>query len=421
MSQHASHLTEAQLEACVARCRNLSFDAESHRSAGHISACSECLSRFLRVYESTMKAPRQSARRGSQCPKDEDLRRLAAGICPPETAPALLRHVPGCGHCGPLLRAMIQDFNEAISEDGRALLAQTVTATPGWQRQMAKEMMRAGSPELKNDAAKDPATGKVRAWFALPPRAWMPIAGVAAVVAVAVGVGIWPMIVEINARQTSIEAYSDSGKRVIEMRLPSAQYAPYEPLPVTMGDTEQTRKSSALFESEAAVEKIRHTGKMDARWREIDARTALLEGTAGSAARAVDTFEKARVEGADSAALQIELAAATFERDSRADKPNLSKTIDILEGVLARPGLDKKDQAVALFNVAVAYEKINAWQLVVDRLDEYLKVEPAGPWTKEATARRDAARAKLPPPRPQAWKTPAFFFFMGLIPASGPR
>jgi len=416
VSQHANHLTEAQLEACVARCRNLSFDAESHRNAGHISACSECLSRFLRVYESTVKAPKP-AMRGSQCPKDDDLRRLAAGICPPETAPALLRHVPGCGHCGPLLRTLIQDFNEAISDDGRALLSRTVTATPAWQRQMAREMMRAGSPVLK-DVSKAPSRGKVRAWFALPPRAWMPIAGLAAVVAVAVGIGIWPMIVEINARQTSIEAYSDSGKRVIEMRLPSAQYAPYEPLPVTMGDTEQTRKSSALFESEAAVEKTRHTGKMNARWREIDARTALLEGTAGSAARSVDTFEKARAEGADSAALQIELAAAIFERDSRADKPNLSKTIDILEGVLAMPGLDKKDRAVALFNVAVAYEKINAWQLVADRLDEYLKLEPAGPWAKEATARRDAARAKLPIPRPQAWKTPAFFFFTGLITTS---
>jgi hypothetical protein len=85
--------------------------------------------------------------------------------------------------------------------------------------------------------------------------------------------------------------------------------------------------------------------------------------------------------------------------------------------VLARPNLDRKDRAVALFNVAVAYEKIETWQLVVDRLDEYLKLDPAGPWAKEATARRDTARAKLPAPRPQAWKTPAFFFFIGLTPA----
>src|SRR5258708_38043066 len=84
------------------------------------------------------------------------------------------------------------------------------------------------------------------------------------------------MIVEINARQTSIEAYSDSGERVIEIRLPSPQYAPYEPLPVTMGDTEQTRKNSALFESEASVERTRHIGEMNPRWPEIDHRTALL-------------------------------------------------------------------------------------------------------------------------------------------------
>jgi len=169
------------------------------------------------------------------------------------------------------------------------------------------------------------------------------------VVAAAIGIGMWPMIVRINAGKTSIEAFSASGKRVIEMSLPAGEYAPYGPLPVTMGDTEQTNKNSLLLESEAAVEKIRSQGKMDARWREIDGRNALLEGTAASAARAVDIFEKARAEGADTAALRIELAAATFERDSRADKPNLAKTIDILEGVLAMPNLDKKDRAVALF------------------------------------------------------------------------
>jgi len=60
--------------------------------------------------------------------------------------------------------------------------------------------------------------------------------------------------------------------------------------------------------------------------------------------------------------------------------------------------------------VAVAYEKINAWEPVVERLDEYLKLEPAGAWAKEATARRDAARAKLPPSAAPDVEDPCFFF-----------
>ena len=85
------------------------------------------------------------------------------------------------------------------------------------------------------------------------------------------------------------------------------------------------------------------------------------------------------------------------------------------------PGVSKEDRIVALFNVAVAYEKINAWQLVADRLTEYLKLDPSGPWSKEARTRLEAARAKLPAPRPQGYRSPSFFFFIALIPASSNR
>jgi hypothetical protein len=206
------------------------------------------------------------------------------------------------------------------------------------------------------------------------------------------------------------------------MRLPGAGYASYEPLPTVMGDAQEPgSKSPALFEAKGAVARIQQSGKMDPRWRWIDGRTALLEGTASGAGRAADTLEKARTEGQSSARLQIELAAAYFERDSRADKPNLAKTIDLLEGVLAMPSLSKDDRAVALFNVAIAYERINAWQLVADRLTEYLKLDPSGAWSQEARTRLDAARAKLPAPRQQGYRTPSFFFFTALIPAFSSR
>ncbi|MBZ5522225.1 MAG: hypothetical protein LAP21_08280, partial [Acidobacteriia bacterium] len=184
------------------------------------------------------------------------------------------------------------------------------------------------------------------------------------------------------------------------------------------GDQESFRKSPALFEAKADVARAQQSGRMDSRWRWIDGRNALLSGNAASA---TDTLEKMRTEGRISPRLQIELAAAYFERDSASDKPNLAKAIDLLEGVLAMPGVSKEDRIVALFNVAVAYEKINAWQLVADRLTEYLKLDPSGPWSKEARTRLEAARAKLPAPRPQGYRSPSFFFFIALIPTSSNR
>jgi hypothetical protein len=297
------------------------------------------------------------------------------------------------------------------------------SATAEWQRQLVKKIVR----RSLLGQALDGLSGL---WHTLTGTAMMRLATSAAALIVIAGGGavLQPRYLLYSANHESLVAASDGGQRTIAMRLPGAGYAPYEPLPTVMGGDagqESSKKSPALFEAEAAVARARQAGRMDSRWNWIDGRTALLEGTASGAARAADTLEKIRAEGQSSgqssARLQIELAAACFERDNRADKPNLAKTIDLLEGALAMPGISKEDRAVALFNVAIAYEKINAWQLVADRLEEYLKLDSSGPWSKEARARLDGARAKLPPPRQQGYRTPSFFFFIGLIPASSSR
>ena len=427
MSQRANHLTGAQIEAFAAQAAEQRFDAESQRMTGHISECGECLSRFLPIYQSHLSFPASVAPGAAErldgggltndCLTSDDLRHMAAGIARPETVREALKHVPRCGHCGPLLRQYLEDFSEDLPEEGRLLISQSKSATAEWQREMVSRIV--GKSFLSR------MMERVRGlWHSLTGTPMMRLAtsGAALAVAIGGGVAVWPAVVLFNANSASLAAASDSGHRVVAMRLPGADYASYEPLPTVMGDAQEpSSKSPALFEAKSAVARAQQSGKMDPRWRWIDGRTALLEGTASGAGRAADTLEKARAEGQTSARLQIELAAAYFERDSRADKPNLAKTIDLLEGVLAMPGVSKDDRAVALFNVAIAYEKINAWQLVADRLTEYLKLDASGPWSQEARTRLDAARAKLPPPRQQGYRTPSFFFFIALIPASSNR
>jgi hypothetical protein len=419
VSQRANHLTDAQIEAFAAQAAEQRFETESHTVTGHISECGECLSRFLQTYQSQLRFPTLATPASSQCLVDDDLRQMAAGIAGPKMAADALKHVPLCGHCGPLLRQYLEDFGDDLPEDGRQMVNLSKSAAAEWQREMVKQIVRKSFLGRALDGLRG-------LWHSLTGTVVMRLSTSAAALAVLLGGGVLlqPRYLLYSANSASLTAASDGGQRTIAMRLPGAGYAPYEPLPTVMGgDTgqESSKKGPALLEAEAAVARARQAGKIDSRWRWIDGRTALLEGTASGATRAADTLEKVRTEGQLSARLQIELAAACFERDNRADRPNLAKTIDLLEGVLAMPEISREDRSVALFNVAIAYEKINAWQLVSDRLVEYLKLDPSGPWSNEARTRLDAAHAKLPPPRQQGYRTPSFFFFIGLIPASSNR
>lgn len=414
MSQRANHLTDAQIEAFAAQTAGASFDADTHRLTGHITECDDCLGRYLQAFRSQLSFPVRVFARTAQCLTDDELKRMAAGIAGSEIAGNVLKHAPLCDHCGPLLRQYLEDFSEELPEDGRLLVSQSKSATAEWQRQMVRKI--AGESFLSSVL-----DGLRSFWQAMTGTVMMRLATatVALVVVIGSSVALLPQYRLFTAERTSLAAASDGGQRTIAMRLPGAAYAPYVAPTIVMGDSaqESSRKSPALLESQADVARAQQSGGLDPRWRRIDGRNALLEASSSSVARAADTLEKASTEGPASPRLQIELAAAYFERDSRADKPNLAKTIDLLEGVLAMPDVSKEDRAVALFNVSIAYEKINAWQLVADRLTEYLRLDPSGAWSGEARTRLDKARAILPSPRPQGYRSPAFFFFTALIPA----
>lgn len=419
MSQYASHLTRAQIEAFAAQAAELRLDAAAQRSMGHISECPECLGSFLQACQGHLRFPAAPAAATPACLTDDELKRMAAGLDQPPAAGRALEHVPFCAHCGPLLRQYVRDFSDDISDEGRQLLALTKSATAEWQAEVVKKIVRQGIFSR--------VLSKVRSLWSefttAPLMVRVAAPALAVVLAVAGVIQLRPQISLYMAGRASINAFSDTGQRTVAMRLPGAAYAPYEPLPALMGDATQepSLRSPALFDAKSAVARVRQSGAMDSRWREIDGRAALAEGTAGGAARAVDALEKVIAEGHSAPRVKIELAAAYFERDSRADKPNLAKTIDLLEGVLATKDASREERATALFNVALAYEKINAWQLVYDRLEEELKLDPSSPWAEEARSHRDKAKTKLPPPRPQGYRTPSFFFFIAAIPASSSR
>ena len=136
----------------------------------------------------------------------------------------------------------------------------------------------------------------------------------------------------------------------------------------------------------------------------------LWEATPSSLEKAEKDFEKARSEGLAAPSLEIDLAASYFERDSRNDHPNLQRTLNLLSEVLTKPNLSKDDQASALFNLAIAYERTQAWDMAVETWKRYLQVDSTSGWTKEAQQHLQDAQAKISGGRQQSYSDPSFFF-----------
>src|SRR5262249_582262 len=94
----------------------------------------------------------------------------------------------------------------------------------------------------------------------------------------------------------------------------------------------------------------------------------------------------------ESPELLVDLASAYFQRAEAVDHPiDYGKAVDILGRVLSK----RPDDAVALFNRAIASEKVFLYTQAVEDWEHYVRVDPSGDWAKEAHRRLDDLRLKL--------------------------
>jgi CHAT domain-containing protein len=324
------------------------------------------------------------------CPDDEVLQELAAGISSPELAQQTMQHVARCSVCGPALRRYLREFTDERSPENERILAQLQSSTPKWRRQFVRSVS---------------APPKRAPWLKLVP-------AFLALVLVVAGIFEGPgLVAEFKVRRAEKQAArAFAGRRTTEMRLASADYAPYKPFPTVLG-SEGGRELDELppeltSASSAANEKLR-AEKADPRWLQVQGLALLWESTPSSLEKAERDFEKARAEGLNSPSLEIDLAASYFERDSKSEHPNLQRTLNLLNEVLSTRKLDQQERASALYDLAIAYEKIQVWDMAVSTWEKYLEVEPSGQWTNEARQRLKDAKAKLTARSHKDYSSPA--------------
>jgi hypothetical protein len=326
------------------------------------------------------------------CPDNDVLEELAAGILAPAMAEQTMLHAAECKFCGPTLRQYLKDFAEEQTPENIAILRQLQSSTPEWQKKLVRESI---------------GGGRRFPWLKLMPAT---VALAVVIFAFVQGPALLTDFKVKEAQKAVATAFVD--RRTTLSRLPQVGYAPYNPFPVVLGAEDGRGVDEvppSLHDASGAANKNLHAGNADPRWLQIQGRALLWEATPSSLEKAEKDFEKARADGLATPSLEIDLAASYFERDSRAERPNLQRTLNLLSEVLSKPSLSKDDQASALFNLAIAYEKTQAWDLAVETWEKYLQVDSTSGWTNEARQRLAAAKAKSSNVHRQSYSDPVFF------------
>jgi hypothetical protein len=245
------HLTTEEIARLIGADRFAELPAER---ANHARACPVC-GRIIAMYEEENKRLRSLAggrRRapGDDCPSVAEWARLAAGLLEGPRREELLAHASTCDGCGAALRAVVEDFEDDMSEAESKTLEALPSSQPEWQRGVARKM------------AAGPGGGagfSARTWLAR-----------AAAVIVAVGAG-WMGLLQWMAKDPErllAEAYTR--QRPFDFRIPGAEHAPVRRMR-GVGS-----RPPALLEAEAKIIRELEKDPDNVKWLGLRARAEML-------------------------------------------------------------------------------------------------------------------------------------------------
>ena len=171
MTEQSEHLSNAQVENYGKRTSDAGAESgqsdepqrvddlrfDDQRVEAHLADCPSCRKRLLDFHRShfAMLAgpadPQLRTASTPECPSDDDLRQLAAGLSSDAVATKLTQHAATCDHCGPLLRTFTEDFSDDFTPEEQAALANLQSGSERWQRDLAKKMANSHESDSKKD------------------------------------------------------------------------------------------------------------------------------------------------------------------------------------------------------------------------------------------------------------------------------
>jgi len=309
-----------------------------------------------------------------ECIRGAEWLEVAAGLLPEAKTRELMKHAAHCGHCGPLLRNAADAIADDATPSEEALLSSLSSARPEWRKNMAATL---------RDSVRNgwQANLGCRTLFAWPTPAYA-FVGVAAVAVVA-WIGVRTMRPP-SAEQLLAQAYTEH--RTLEVRIPGAKYAPMRV--ERSGAGSSFDKPQSLLKAEALISESLQSHPNDSVWLGAKARAEMLDGSYDDA---IKTLQRALESNPDSPELLTDLGSAYFLRAESADLPiDYGNSIDSFGRALSK----NPDDPVALFNRALACEKLFLYTQAVDDWEHYLRIEPRSEWAEEARSRLAAVRDK---------------------------
>jgi CHAT domain-containing protein/tetratricopeptide (TPR) repeat protein len=347
----------------------------------HTESCEDC-HRKVQMHESVQGEILRlrtsgSVRPGTGCIDDPDWVRVVAGLLPEGETSELINHAAQCGRCGPLLKAAAEILSDDTTPAEESLVASLSSARLEWQGRMAETLRSSTEPPQ----TKDRYTWRLRVPFSWARPAFALAAVALVVVAGWLGVRI---LNPLSADQLLAQAYTD--RRTLAVRIPGAKYA-RQAVERGAGGSSLDRPAS-LLKAEALIGENLQKHPNDPRWIQAKARADLLDGNYDSA---IKTLQRALEAQPDSPQLLTDLGSAYFVRAESANRAiDYGNAVEALGKALAKA----PDDPIALFNRALACERIFLYTQAVEDWEHYLRIDPKGEWAAEARKRLAAVQEK---------------------------
>lgn len=350
---------------------------------GHVANCQDCAKK-VQMHDRVQNEMHSLAARtqqppGSDCFPTGEWIKVAAGLLPERETKERLRHAAQCDHCGHLLQSAAVTLSDEASAEELETLASLDSAQPDWQISMAETLQSVASVGNAQKARLSWPKWSYSSWRL----AFTMGGGLALVVLSWTGLRV---LRQPNAEQLLAKAYSDH--RTIEVRFRGAQFAPVIH-DEQRGAESDFDKPPDLLNAEAEIRKELSKDPNAPNWLDAKSRAELLDGHPDLA---IQSLQRALETNPDSVDLLTDLGSAYFVRASSKDSAvDYGEAIESFTQALAK----SPDDPIALYNRAIACERLPVPHQAIEDWKHYLRVDPSGDWAEDARRQLTALEQKI--------------------------